>query len=162
MQFRMIDRIVELVPGERITAVKRLRAEEEYLQDHFPNFPVMPGVLMLEALYQASAWLVWKSQNFAHPLVTLKEVRNVKYADFVKPAQELVVKCEITKCDGRLTTLSAQGTVKGGTAVSGRLILESYTISERAEARAAMDPFARRKLQTLFGQLSAVSEPPKA
>ncbi|MFN9913857.1 MAG: beta-hydroxyacyl-ACP dehydratase, partial [Pirellulaceae bacterium] len=54
MKFRQIDRILEVVPGERLGAIRTLRADEEYLKDHFPLFPVMPGGLMLEALYQAA------------------------------------------------------------------------------------------------------------
>ena len=57
MRFTLIDRIVELEPGVQITAVKNLTMAEEYLADHFPHFPVMPGVLMLEAMTQAAAWL---------------------------------------------------------------------------------------------------------
>ena len=64
MRFSLIDRIVELEPGVRITAVKSLTMAEEYLADHFPHFPVMPGVLMLEALTQAGAWLVRVERGF--------------------------------------------------------------------------------------------------
>ena len=59
----------------------------------------MPGVLMLEAMYQASAWLVRQSEGFAHSVVILKEARNIKYADFVTPGKELVVTAEILKQD---------------------------------------------------------------
>ncbi|MFM7737804.1 MAG: beta-hydroxyacyl-ACP dehydratase, partial [Planctomycetota bacterium] len=56
MRFAQIDRIVSLIPGDSVRAVKGLALSEEYLQDHFPRFPVMPGVLMLEAIFQASAY----------------------------------------------------------------------------------------------------------
>ena len=55
MRFTLLDRIIDFEPGDRITAVKSLAMAEEYLADHFPNFPVMPGVLMLEAMTQAGA-----------------------------------------------------------------------------------------------------------
>ena len=64
MRFDLLDRIIELQPGVRITAVKCLTMAEEYLADHFPNFPVMPGVLMLEAMTQAGAWLVRVERGF--------------------------------------------------------------------------------------------------
>ena len=54
MRFVLIDRITEINPGQSLTAVKNLSLAEEYLADHFPGFPVMPGVLMLEALTQAA------------------------------------------------------------------------------------------------------------
>ena len=58
MRFTLLDRITELEPGVKITAVKNLTMAEEYLADHFPQFPVMPGVLMLQAMTEAGAWLV--------------------------------------------------------------------------------------------------------
>src|SRR6476620_11982838 len=102
MQFCLLDRILELQPGLRVTAVKRLRPDEDYLRDHFPRFPVMPGVLMLEAMYQASAWLVRQSEGFAHSVVVLKEARNITYSDFVTPGKEREVTAEIFKQDESL------------------------------------------------------------
>ena len=89
MRFRLIDRITQLEPGQHIEAVKRLHATERYLEDHFPRFPIMPGVLMLETMYQAAHWLVRKTEDFAHSMVVLKEARNVKFSGFVKPGQRL-------------------------------------------------------------------------
>ena len=91
MKFILIDRITELVPAERITAVKALSLAEEYLADHFPTFPVLPGVLMVEAMVQASSWLVQATQDFAHSMVVLGEARNVTYKSFVSPGQVLTV-----------------------------------------------------------------------
>src|SRR5271168_1212794 len=107
MRFTLLDRIIELEPGAKITAVKNLSLAEEYLADHFPGFPVMPGVLMLEAMTQASAWLVRASEDFAHSVVLLKEARNVKYANFVEPGQTLHVTAEIVEQDARETKLKA-------------------------------------------------------
>ena len=117
--------------GASIEAIKRLDASEYYLLDHFPNFPVMPGVLMLEAMYQASAWLIRKSEDFAHSVVLLKEARNVKYASFVQPGQELTVTAEITKQDEQLTSLKAKGTVAGEMAMSARLVLDRFNQADR-------------------------------
>ncbi len=91
MHFTLIDRIIELEAGEKIMAIKSLSLAEDYLQDHFPRFPVMPGVLMLESMAQTSAWLVRHTEDFAHSIVVLKEARNVKYADFVEPGQVLTI-----------------------------------------------------------------------
>ena len=111
MRFTLIDRVVELVPGARITAVKNLSMAEEYLADHFPGFPVMPGVLMLEAMTQAAAWLVRSSEDFAHSMVVLKEARNVKYANFVEPGQTLSVVAEIMDQAPHEVRLKASGSV---------------------------------------------------
>jgi 3-hydroxyacyl-[acyl-carrier-protein] dehydratase len=95
MKFVLIDRISELVPGERIVAVKALSLAEEYLADHFPRFPVLPGVLMIEALVQASAWLVRATEDFAHSMLLLAEARNVTYKSFVSPGQLLELSVEL-------------------------------------------------------------------
>lgn len=153
MRFRLLDEIIELAPGTRIKARKKLRPEEDYLKDHFPKFPVMPGVLMLEALFQASAWLVRKSEDFANPIVLLKEARNIKYADFVAPDQTLTVTAEIIKHDDQTTTLKGQGAVEDSVAVSGRLILERFQLGSRYPLHGNVDPYARRQLQEEFDRL---------
>ena len=155
MQFRLIDRIEELVPGKHIRAVKLLRPDEDYLRDHFPLFPVMPGVLMLEAMFQASSWLVRKSEEFAHAGVVLKEARNVKYSDFVSPNKELIVTAEILKQTDTTSTLKAQGVVNDNVAVSARLILERFHIAERYPTRAGADPYCIEELYKDFESLTA-------
>lgn len=150
MRYTLIDRILELEPGAKIVAVKALSLAEEYLDDHFPLFPVMPGVLMLEAMAQTAAWLVRATEDFAHSTVVIKEARNVKYADFVEPGQSLVVTCEITGQDERDTKIKASGTVDGRMAVSARLVLERYNQEEEAPHRAALDDYTRREMRELF------------
>ncbi len=159
MRFTLIDRIVDLKPGVSITAVKGLSLAEEYLKDHFPRFPVMPGVLMLETMFQAGAWLVRKSEDFAHTIVLLKEARNVKYADFVQPGQLLTVTAEIIKQDETTTTMKAQGTVNGAVAVSARLVLERFNLADRFPERSATDPYTRRELRELFALLYQPTTP---
>jgi 3-hydroxyacyl-[acyl-carrier-protein] dehydratase len=162
MRFRLIDRIDEIEPGVRIAAVKALTGSEDYLKDHFPLFPVMPGVLMLEAMYQASAWLVRSTDHFAYALVLLKEARNVKYADFVAPGQVLHVTAEILKREGDLTTLKAQGMVAGHVAVSARLILERGQIADRIATRAESDPFTRKRMKEYFDEIYQPALPEQA
>ncbi len=149
MNFTLIDKIVELKPGKSITAIKNLSLAEEYLQDHFPLFPVMPGVLMLEAMYQAGAWLIRESEDYANSIILLKEARNVKYAKLVEPGQTLKVKMTIQKEEGSLTTLKGVGTVDGESAVSGKIILEKFTLADRVPERTPMDDYARRRLKEI-------------
>jgi len=153
MRFTLLDRIIELEPGAKITAVKNLSMAEEYLADHFPGFPVMPGVLMLEAMTQAGAWLIRASEDFAHSVVTLKEARNVKYANFVRPGQMLTVTAEVLSQDERETKLKAQGTVEGQTVVSARLVLERYNLAADDSGRAVTDEVVKLKLRELFALL---------
>ena len=141
MRFSLRDQITNLQPGVSITAVKRLAPDEEYLEDHFPRFPVMPGVLMLEAMFQAGAWLVRQTEGFQHSVVVLKEARNVKYSDFVTPGQQLVVTAEILKNDERLTTLKAQATVNERVAVTARLVIERFNLADQIHGRAGTDAY---------------------
>ena len=159
MRFRQIDQITEITPGESITAVKRLSPDEEYLKDHFPHFPVMPGVLMLEAMYQASMWLVRRTEDFAHAVVVLAEARNVKFSDFVEPGQVLNVTANWMKDEDSVTTLKTHGIVvdaagNSSVAVGGRLLLERYNLEDRYPARAASDPFLRRRHREMFLELT--------
>jgi 3-hydroxyacyl-[acyl-carrier-protein] dehydratase len=153
MRFSLLDRIDELQPDERIAAVKTLSLAEEYLADHFPRFPVMPGVLMLEAMTQAGAWLVRASEDFQHSMVVLKEAKNVKYGQFVAPGQTLHVSAEIVSQTDEETTVKARGTVDGRTTVSGRLVLERYNLADRAPSHAASDEIVRREMRDLFALL---------
>jgi 3-hydroxyacyl-[acyl-carrier-protein] dehydratase len=153
MRFTLIDRIVELEPGVKITAIKALSMAEEYLGDHFPGFPVMPGVLMLEAMTQASAWLVRASEDFAHSMVVLRQAANVKYGHFVEPGHTLCVTAEILSQTEEMTKLKAQGIVDGQTSVSARLVLERYNLADRHPARRDADEAVRYKMRELFDLL---------
>jgi len=153
MRFSLIDRIEDLQPGKKISAVKALSMAEEYLADHFPGFPVMPGVLMLEAMTQVGAWLVRASEDFQHSMVVLKEARNVKYGQFVEPGQTLEVVAEIIKQTDTQTVLKSQGTVDGQSTVKGRLILERYNLADENPARADTDEVVRRQMRELFDLL---------
>lgn len=153
MRFSLLDRIDELQPGERIAAVKTLSLAEEYLADHFPRFPVMPGVLMLEAMTQAGAWLVRAGEDFRHSMVVLKEAKNVKYGQFVAPGQTLQVTAEIVEQTEEETTLKARGSVDGRTTVSGRLVLQRYNLADREPSHAASDEVVRREMRDLFALL---------
>ena len=154
MYFSLIDKIETLEPNKRIVAAKSLSLAEEYLQDHFPNFPVMPGVLMLEALTQASAWLIRVSEDFAHSIVVLKEARNVKYARFVQPGQTLVITSEIVQEEKNLVTLKAEGTVDGLTNLKAKLLLCRYNLSDTDPLQALTDKKVttemRERLKNLY------------
>src|SRR5207248_10110578 len=104
MRFNLIDRIVEVQPGRLLRAVKNLTLGEEYLADHFPTFPVMPGVLMLETLVEAGAWLLRVSSGFQHSVITLREARVVKYGAFMEPGRQMAVTVDLIEQNGALAT----------------------------------------------------------
>jgi 3-hydroxyacyl-[acyl-carrier-protein] dehydratase len=139
MRFWLLDTIRSYEPGSHLTAVKNVALTEEYLADHFPEFPVLPGVFMLEAATQAGAWLLRLSEDFAHSIISLKEAKNIKYADFVPPGQTLEVTVSIIKKDDRLTTFKVQGQVGEQPTLSGRLVLERYNLADRDPHKQLVD-----------------------
>jgi 3-hydroxyacyl-[acyl-carrier-protein] dehydratase len=153
MRFCLIDRITSLETGKSLTAVKNLTLAEEYLADHFPGFPVMPGVLMVEALVQSGAWLMRQTEDFAYSTILLKQARAVKFNNFVEPGNTLEVKVEIKSWDGALCTLQGHGTVNGGTAVGAKLTLERFNLADKNPELATSDAYEIRKLKELFAQL---------
>ena len=144
MKFILIDRIIALKSGSRIVTVKSLSLAEEYLADHFPTFPVMPGVLMLEAMVQSAAWLVRATEEFRHSVVVLEEARNINYRSFVVPGQSLEVTVEAVEISDRNSEFKAAGRRGDDEVVKARLRLRHYNLAEQDEALADVD----RKLVT--------------
>lgn len=151
MRFWLIDTIRSYEPGVALTAVKNVTLTEEYLADHFPEFPVLPGVFMLEAATQAGAWLLRLSEDYAHSMIRLKEAKNVKYADFVPPGHTLIVAVSLLKSDDRHATMKVEGQVDGRTTLSGRLVLERYNLADRRPDERPID----QKLTQYFRQKQA-------
>ncbi len=147
MRFTLVDQIVSIEPGARIATVKNLTMAEEYLADHFPRFPVMPGVMMLEAMTQTGAWLIRVTDDFAHSIVTLKQVRNLRFRNFVAPGQVLSVSATLLKHEPHETQLDVQGMIAEGPAVSGRLVLERSNLADSRPELASTDEFIKRSLR---------------
>ncbi len=122
MHFDLVDNVIEQSP-ERIVTVKNVTLAEEYLQDHFPSFPVLPGVMMLETMVQAGRRLLAGREDAGAGPWVVAEVRNVKYGNMVRPSQQLrvTVECQGGE-DGRFKFKGA-GEVDGASAVQGRFIL---------------------------------------
>jgi len=154
MRFRQLDKITEMVLGDRIVAIRHVRADEDYLRDHFPLFPVMPGVLMLEALFQASCWLIRASEDFENSLLVLKEARNVKFADFMEPDQTLQITAEIIKSEPSRVTIKAVGTKGEVIAVSARLIIGKSNLETNDSELSPLDEFMRESMRLQLAQLT--------
>ena len=135
MHFDLVDRVLEQ-SGERIVTIKLVSGAEEYLKDHFPTFPVLPGVFMLEAMVQAARKLTVEGEL---PMV-LGQVRALKYGSFVRPGMAMRVDVAKHKAlqggavefKGEVGLLDpAKG--EGGdipTACSGRFVLRPARIAE--------------------------------
>jgi 3-hydroxyacyl-[acyl-carrier-protein] dehydratase len=139
VRFALIDRIVELQPGARIAAIKAVSLSEEYLADHFPTFPVLPGVFMLEALMESAAWLVRRSEDFAHSLILLKEAKNVTYKSFVKPGNLLRIEVHSRRMAPDESEFAGAGHCEDREVVKARFTLRHLNVAERDPALAGVD-----------------------
>lgn len=139
MRFNLVDRILEVTPGKSIRAAKNLTLGEEYLADHFPSFPVMPGVLMLQTLVEAGSWLLRITEDFRYSVIALREVKNVKYGTFMEPGRQMVVTAELTaQKDGRVE-FKGRGEVESGQTVSAKFVVTQYNLRDRNPAFANID-----------------------
>ena len=159
MRFCLLDRICSLEPDVELTAVKNVSLAEEYLADHFPEFPVLPGVFMLEAATQAASWLVRLSENYAHSMISLQEARSVKFTDFVSPGQTLRMTVEQLKREDALVSFKFQGDVEGRACVSGRLTLECWNLADDDPELAGLDERMISYQRMLQGLLLRAAKP---
>jgi 3-hydroxyacyl-[acyl-carrier-protein] dehydratase len=131
MRFQLIDSILQQTP-DRIVALKQVSLAEEYLADHFPAFPVLPGVLMVEAMVQAARAMLAPRRGGDQPPLVLGEVKALKFGNMVRPGESLKVEVTLTKqmhdgsflCKGT-GTVQRRGTSESldNVAVSGRFIM---------------------------------------
>lgn len=157
MKFALVDRILELERGRRVVAVKALSLAEEYLADHFPRFPVLPGVLMLEAMVQASAWLVRDALDFRPSLVVLREARNVTYKSFLAPGRVMRIESECRELGEEQSLFAASGSVDGREIVKARLVLAQRSLGAESAEMAAIDERVRGHQRRQFELLWSVT-----
>ena len=139
MRFILIDKIIEIETGKRIKAVKGVTLAEEYLADHFPAFPVLPGVLLLEGLIESASWLVRSTENFAHSMVLLEEARNVKYKSFLAPGAQIEYSVEAKTIEENVSSFSGTGISNGEQIVEARFGLRHFNLAEQDSSLASVD-----------------------
>ena len=128
MKFTLIDHMLECTP-ERAIAIKNVAASEEYLADHFPSFPVLPGVFMLESMVQAARSVLGR-QGLRNMM--LGEVRALRYGTFVRPGEALRVEVDLLKASDGIFSFKGSGLrlcvgtdTPPDTAVSGRFTMRA-------------------------------------
>jgi 3-hydroxyacyl-[acyl-carrier-protein] dehydratase len=160
MRFNLVDRILEVEPqGGSIRAVKNLTLGEEYLADHFPSFPVMPGVLMLQTLVESGAWLLRIRDDFRHSVIALREAKNVKYGNFMEPGRRMVLTAEVVEESADRVTFKGKGEVDGNATVSARFTVSRYNLKDRNPEWEVLD---RRLVEHLRGLLLVLRADPRA
>lgn len=139
MRFILIDKIVSLDSGREIKAVKNVSLSEEYLADHFPTFPVLPGVLLLEGLIESASWLVREAENFAHSMILLSEAKNVKYKSFLAPGGRIEYKVEAKKIDENASSFYGFGVSDDERIVEAKFGLRHFNLADEDPSMAAAD-----------------------
>ena len=132
MRFSLVDQVLEQ-SKDRLVCVRALSSGEEYLRDHFEGFPVMPGVLMLEAMVQASVMLLREKDERCGTWV-LGSARGVRYSNMVRPGQVLRIEVVLRSFEPDQAELQGSGIVldpgesEGAQAVTGRLTLRAARV----------------------------------
>ena len=113
--FLMVDRVLEVVPGKSLVAIKNVTANEAYFQGHFPGHPVMPGVLILEALAQAGGVLACESVTAGEriSILYLVGVEKSRFKQMVRPGDQLKLHVELTKHKRNLWMFATRAEVDG-------------------------------------------------
>lgn len=122
--FVMIDRITKFTPGEKCTAIKNIAANEPYFQGHFPGRPIMPGVLILESMAQAGAFLVlYDLENPLKKGMFLSAVEKSKFRKTIVPGDQVVLEMKLLKF--RLGTVK----LRGEAYVDDKLVVEATILA---------------------------------
>ena len=130
MKFILIDKIVHLEAPKEIKAVKSVSLAEEYLGDHFPIFPVLPGVLLLEGLIETASWLVRKSQDFSNSMVLLEQARNVKYKSFAAPGMQIEYSVTAKSLEENVSSFTGVGVCGDETIVEAKFGLRHFNLGD--------------------------------
>jgi 3-hydroxyacyl-[acyl-carrier-protein] dehydratase len=121
--FIMLDRVLDFERGKSITGLKNVSMNEPFFQGHFPNEPVMPGVLMLEGMAQTGGVLAYLSDdNIAGKLFYFAGLDGVRFRRMVRPGDQIIYKLEMLKQKGKLTKMAGKAYVDGTLAVEAELM----------------------------------------
>ncbi len=111
--FLMVDRVIELVPEKRITAVKNVTINEEYFQGHYPGQPIMPGVLIIEAMAQTAGLLLGQRLEHTGKVAVLLSLDEVKFRRAVIPGDQLILEAETVRVHSRTAQVRCRAQVAG-------------------------------------------------
>jgi 3-hydroxyacyl-[acyl-carrier-protein] dehydratase len=131
--FLLVDRVLEFTPNEKLIGYKNVTLNEPFFQGHFPGHPVMPGVLILEALAQACALLAYKSDTVdtSNLVVYLMAIDGAKFRKPVVPGDRLTLTASVMKHKGQIWKQRGEATVDGTRVAEAEFLA---TVVERDKA----------------------------
>jgi 3-hydroxyacyl-[acyl-carrier-protein] dehydratase len=147
MRFLFVDKILELEKGKRALMVKNVSNSEDYFTHHFPDFPVMPGALMLEALEQAAGILISYSLDFK-ALAVLAQVNNAKFRSVIRPGDQLLMEVVCRELTATSATVAAKIRLEEKAAATMQLL---FTLRHAPDADIAA---AIEKIKYLYDLLT--------
>ncbi|MFA5291751.1 MAG: beta-hydroxyacyl-ACP dehydratase [Phycisphaerae bacterium] len=156
MKFILIDNVVKIVPGKEIQTVKNVSLSEEYLADHFPAFPVLPGVFLLQGLIESACWLVRETENFAHSMVLLAQAKNVKYKSFAAPGMNIQYTVTAKTIEENISSFAGAGSCNGEPIVEAKFSLRHFNLVEKDSKFAAEDAYIIEKLKERWKLLNGM------
>jgi 3-hydroxyacyl-[acyl-carrier-protein] dehydratase len=131
--FLLVDRVLECIPGERLTAIKNVSVNEPYFTGHFPDTAIMPGVLIIEALAQATGLLGFRtmSEEPRHDvLYMLVGVDNVRFKRQVIPGDQLLMKVKVERRSKVIWKFSCEATVDGEIVTNADMLCAAKPVGE--------------------------------
>lgn len=122
--FILIDRVLAIVPGEKITALKNVTINEPFFQGHFPGEPIMPGVLILEGMAQAGGLLAYQSipEMIGVKLIYFAGMDGVRFRKTVVPGDQIIFEMEVLKQKGKIWKMAGRALVDGQLAAEAELM----------------------------------------
>lgn len=133
MRYLLIDRIIEIVPWRSAAGLKSVALAEDFFADHFPERPVMPGVLMIEALAQLSSWLIAASTDFRQG-ARIASIGSAKFRKFVSPGTQLRLSVTLKECDAERIQVAGCVSAEGLTVTQAELFIVRESLLARAES----------------------------
>ena len=115
--FALVDRVIEHIPGEKAVAIKNITINEPQFQGHFPERPLMPGVLIVESMAQVGGLIVTQMPDLPSGLFVFAGIDNVKFRRPVVPGDQLIITCQLLSIKRKRF-----GKVKGEAHVDGNLV----------------------------------------